>query len=66
MSGEGGEADEEDGGPAAIGVEVAVSVDVWANALSVHTLGVDQLVVLEGHVPWVFFLFIIIITILMW
>jgi hypothetical protein len=49
----GGEADKEERVPAAEGVEVALEVDIRANSLSVDTLGVDQLVVLENH----FFLF---------
>jgi hypothetical protein len=35
--------------PATDGVEHTLSVDVGAEALAVHTLGVDQLVVLENH-----------------
>ena len=53
MASNGGEADKEERVPAAEGVEVALEVDIRANSLSVDTLGVDQLVVLENH----FFLF---------
>ena len=44
----------EDRIPAAEGIEVASQIDVCADALSVDTLSVDQLVILEDHFSLIF------------
>ena len=49
MSSKASSTNKEEWVPATKGIEVAAPVDVSANAHSVDTLSVDQLVILEDH-----------------